>query len=85
MKLSSALLENEVSRKRFRDNNFIISLIREIREDEEAINKLQCIIRPDDKNEEKLSASQTLNLIKAAIVQQQEISEDKKELKTEEV
>jgi len=78
LKLNTALLDAEVSKKRYRDNNFIISLTREIREDENAIFKLQSIVGKEYNKEERLSAAQTLSLIKEAIIQQQEISEEEK-------
>jgi hypothetical protein len=75
LKLNIMLLGAEISKQRFRDNNFIIALNKEIREDENTIYKLQSLIKEDNKDDEKLSASQTLNLIKAAVAKQQEICE----------
>lgn len=83
LKLTTALLDAEVSKKRFRDNSFIISLTREIREDENAIYKLQSIVGKEHLDDERLTSAQTLSLIKAAIVQQQDISKSEQEASKE--
>lgn len=66
LKNNQALYEMEIYKKRYRDNAFIVSLVREIREDEKVLLKLQEIYHADDEDSEKLSASQVLRLITEA-------------------
>lgn len=66
IKINQDLLNTEIKKKKFRDNNFVIALNREIREDEKSVYKLQEIIGADIEDDEKLSSAQVLSLIKAA-------------------
>jgi predicted DNA-binding protein YlxM (UPF0122 family) len=65
MKKNNEMYEKEISKKRYRDNAFIISLSREIREDEKTLYKLEEIYN-DGQDDASLSAGQVLKLIKAA-------------------
>lgn len=62
-----SLYEQEINRKRGRDNMFIIAINREIREDEKTINTLNQIIDNTDNDKSNLSSSQVLGLISAAM------------------
>jgi len=71
--ISSRLKENhilynaEVKKKRYRDNNFIIALSKEIREDEKILGDLENIHEHSDGGEQQgLSAGQVLKLISEA-------------------
>ncbi len=67
LKINQELYEKESKKKRYRDNQFIISLSKEIREDEKTLYKLQEIYdEKNDENSNALSAGQVLQLIKAA-------------------
>jgi hypothetical protein len=75
LKINQELYEKESNKKRYRDNQFIISLSKEIREDEKTLYKLQEIYDEKEAGDENaLSAGQVLQLIKAA--------SDKKETKS---
>jgi len=65
LKMNQNLYEKEINKKRYRDNNFIVSLSREVREDERTLYKLEEIYK-EDGGEDALSAGQVLKLIKAA-------------------
>ncbi len=66
LKRNKELYEKESSKKRYKDNNFIISLTREIREDERLVFKLQEIYKDEDEDNNNLSAGQVLKLITEA-------------------
>jgi len=68
MKKNKELYDYESNKKRYRDNQFIIAIIKELREDEKTLFKLQEIYHADDTDEEsnKLSAGQVLKLIQTA-------------------
>ena len=65
LKRNQRLYELEAEKDKFRDNNFIVALSREIRDDEKTIFELQKLITPlTDENDNRLSAAQVLSLIK---------------------
>ena len=66
LKFNRELYNAEVKKKRYRDNSFIISLTREIRDDEKLIYELESIhgSEIDDKN--NLNAGQVLALLQEA-------------------
>jgi len=65
MKRNNEMYEKETSKKRYRDNAFIIALSREIREDEKTLYKLEEVYN-DGQDDAALSAGQVLKLIKTA-------------------
>ena len=65
IKLNRALYEVEISKKRYRDNGFIIALTKELREDEKMAFKLQEIYTDPSEIENNLTPAQVLGLIKA--------------------
>lgn len=65
LKNNMDLYEKESKKKRYRDNAFVISLNKEIREDEKTLYKLEEVYGGDG-DENALSAGQVLKLIKAA-------------------
>jgi myo-inositol-1-phosphate synthase len=66
MKKTKELYDAEVSKKRYRDNMFIVSLMKEMREDEKTLYKLNEIYKEDDGTGNNLNAGQVLALIKKA-------------------
>lgn len=66
MKENKEMYDREVNKKRYRDNQFIVSLMREMREDEKTLLKLQELYVDDTDEDSHLSAGQVLNLIKKA-------------------
>jgi hypothetical protein len=66
MKKTKELFDIESSKKRYRDNLFIVSLMREMREDERTLYKLNEINKDDDSDGANLSAGQVLKLINEA-------------------
>lgn len=66
MKKNKVLYDTEVDRKRNRDKQFIIALIKELREDEKTLYKLREIYDDGEEGDKNLSASQVLGLIQAA-------------------
>jgi len=66
MKKSKELYDKETTKKRYRDNPFIISLMREMREDEKTLYRLQEIYNEGLQDDERLSAGQVLSLIQKA-------------------
>ena len=66
MKRSKELYDTETAKKRYRDNIFIVSLMKEMREDEKTLYKLQEIYNEGGYDDTKLSAGQVLSLIKKA-------------------
>lgn len=63
LKRNKEMYDKESDRKRHRDNQFVVALIREQREDEKELLKLQEIYHADDEDSERLSAGQVLRLI----------------------
>lgn len=63
LKKNKEMYDKESDRKRFRDNSFVVALVRELREDEKTLLKLQEIYTADDEDTERLSAGQVLKLI----------------------
>jgi len=66
MKRTKELLDAETKKKRYRDNMFIVSLMKEMREDEKTLYKLNEIYKEDKLDENSLNAGQVLALIKKA-------------------
>lgn len=66
LKINQELYDKESSKKRYRDNQFIIALIKELREDEKTLYKLEEVHDGDADDETKLSAVQVLKLIREA-------------------
>jgi hypothetical protein len=66
MKKTKELLDVETAKKRYRDNMFIVSLMREMREDEKTLYRLNEINKDDIQDNANLTASQVLKLIKEA-------------------
>jgi hypothetical protein len=67
IEINQELYSKESKKTRYRDNQFIISLSKEIREDEKTLYKLQEIYdEKETDSEHALSAGQVLQLIKAA-------------------
>jgi len=65
LKINKELYNKETGKKRYFDKGFIVSLSREIREDEKMLYELQNIY-VDDKDEDKLNSAQVLSLIAEA-------------------
>ena len=66
MKDNKRMYDIEISKKRYRDNQFVVALMREMREDEKTLLKLQELYSDDKDNDNNLSAGQVLSLIKKA-------------------
>ena len=66
LKRNKELYDVETEKKRYRDNLFIISLVKEMREDERTLYKLQEIYEGENPDDTRLSAAQVLSLIKKA-------------------
>lgn len=66
LRITKELYDSEVSKTRQRDKLFIISLMREMREDEKTLFRLQEIYHDETPDDSKLSAGQVLSLIKKA-------------------
>lgn len=66
LKRNKELYDTEVDKKRNRDNMFVISLVKEMREDEKTLYRLQEIVVELGQDDSKLSAGQVLSLIKKA-------------------
>lgn len=66
LKQNQELLDTELKKTRNKDKMFIISLNREIREDEKEIYKLRALITTDDPEGENIKAADVLKLITAA-------------------
>ena len=66
MKKTKELLDAETLKKRYRDNMFIVSLMKEMREDEKTLYRLNEINKEDGTEGVALSAGQVLALIKKA-------------------
>lgn len=66
LKKNQEMYDYETNKKRYRDNAFIVSLIREIREDEKTLLRLEEIYSADDEDQERLSSGQVLRLITEA-------------------
>jgi len=66
MKKTKELLDAETKKKRYRDNMFIVSLMKEMREDEKTLYRLNEINKDDGADGVALSAGQVLALIKKA-------------------
>lgn len=66
LKRNKEMFDKESDKKRYRDNQFVVALVRELREDEKTLLKLQEIYHADDEDSEKLSAGQVLRLITEA-------------------
>ena len=64
LKKNKELYNEEVDRKRNRNNQFIISLTKELREDEKIIYELQEVFKEDDTQDNAFAASQVLQLLK---------------------
>ncbi len=77
LKRNKELYDLETEKKRYRDNLFIVSLIKEMREDEKTIYKLQEIYEGENEDDTKLSAAQVLSLIRKA--SEPEVKEEKKD------
>jgi hypothetical protein len=69
LKKNKELYTSESDKRRYRDNGFIVSLSKEIREDEKLLYELQNIYEnPEGKNNpDNVSAAQALGLIKEAL------------------
>jgi len=65
LKVNRALYDKEVVKTRYRDNGFIVALTKELREDEKMAFKLQEIYSDPSEQENNLTPSQVLGLIKA--------------------
>jgi len=65
LKVNQEMLNTEIAKKRYRDNNFIVALTREIREDEKSIYKLQEVTKDESEDKNNISAAQVLALIHA--------------------
>ena len=63
LKHNKEMYDKESNKKRFRDNTFVVALVRELREDEKTLLKLQEIYHADEEDDQRLSAGQVLNLI----------------------
>ncbi len=63
LKFNRELYNTEVKKKRYRDNSFIISLTREIRDDEKLVYELENIYTNPDDDKNNLSAAQVLALL----------------------
>jgi len=66
MKKTKELLDAETKKKRYRDNMFIVSLMKEMREDEKTLYRLNEINKDDGVEGVPLSAGQVLALIRKA-------------------
>ncbi len=66
LKTNKDMYLKESTKKRYRDNGFIVSLSREVREDEKMLYELQEIYSPGEEETTNLSAGQVLNLTKEA-------------------
>ncbi len=66
LKKTKELFDIESSKKRYRDNLFIVSLMKEMREDERTLYKLNEINKEDGIEGANLSAGQVLKLINEA-------------------
>lgn len=66
LKKSKELYARETEKKRYRDNVFIVSLMKEIREDEKTLFRLQEIYEEGNEDDSKLSTGQVLKLIQEA-------------------
>jgi hypothetical protein len=66
LKKNKELLDIEYKKTKYKDKRFIIDLNKEIREDENQIYRLQCLLRPEESQEDSLKASDVLKLIKAS-------------------
>jgi len=66
LKRSKELYDNETNKKRYRDNIFIVSLMKEMREDEKTLYRLQEIYNDGGEDDSRMSAGQVLSLIKKA-------------------
>lgn len=66
LKKSKELLDKETSKKRYRDNMFLVSLMKEMREDEKTIYRLRELYEGDTEDKDRLSAGQVLRLIREA-------------------
>lgn len=66
LKKTKELFDVESSKKRYRDNMFIVSLMREMREDEKTLYKLNEIYKEEDSDDSRLSSGQVLKLIREA-------------------
>lgn len=66
LKINKEMYDKETSKKRYRDNQFVVALVKELREDEKTLLRLREIYHSDDEDSEKLSAGQVLRLITEA-------------------
>lgn len=66
LKRSKELYDVETNKQRYRDNLFIVSLMKEMREDEKTLYRLQEIYNEDTEDETRLSTAQVLKLIQEA-------------------
>ena len=66
IKINKDMYDKEVGKKRYRDNNFIIALSKEMRDDEKTLYKLQEVYNGDDEDKDKLTPGQVLKLIREA-------------------
>lgn len=67
LKKNNQMYDREITKKRYQDKQFIISLVKEMREDEKTIYRLQELYEGDEDEENtKLSAGQVLRLISEA-------------------
>lgn len=66
LKKSKELYLRETEKKRYRDNVFIVSLMKEIREDEKTLLRLQEIYDEGNAEDSKLTTGQVLKLIQEA-------------------
>lgn len=64
LKRNKEMYDKETNKKRYRDNQFVIALTRELREDEKTLLKLQELYEDDEKDNNNLSAGQVLSIIK---------------------
>ncbi len=63
LKKNKEMYDKESNKKRYRDNSFVVALVKELREDEKTLLKLQEIYTAEDTDENRLSAGQVLKLI----------------------
>ncbi len=66
LKSNQEMYDTEIKKKRYRDNMFVISLTREIREDEKTLYKLQEVYNDEDSNKDTPTTVQVLQLITGA-------------------
>jgi len=78
LKRSKELYLHETNKKRYRDNMFIISLMKEMREDEKTLYKLQEIYNEGIEDDSKLSTGQVLKLIQEASSEKRKNQEETK-------